>query len=493
MASLDHPEAPVNVPQPEDVDLQATETSPGQPGSLSLTGNTAAAPAAAVAAPPSIIIRPQTNPFAPLMDLEHAQHEEGKLLNLSSNVRVISTTKHGQKRAPGTLSSVSTAASTRNGMSTNQTRGMEMETAPTPSDASTQDSTLEESDWQRVTYRRKKNSTLASAISSSGRPMYQHTVILKPTKPCRIIEEHFIKIDEAITRHISTYLKIDKQHDLPKFLTRYLNRSNQIAVDAAETRVRDALVTIDHLSIKGQAVPFQAYETIRHGQIRGIIRNAGGMLATERMQNLHCRKCEILSARPLGEHQHQLPQADLDQRFAQLEQIILQKVQQAIENAIERPTSRHVWACPNPSFPKVVAIELWRSLLAYIQDPAAPPRWRTSSTPCFTRGSLCRCGNVLKKTASSGFKMNVASHLAGEECTSAKLADGLMTGHVNITGPSVCFGVSPQRDARYMPLPEPFLGRVWPLFGLNRRASRAQPQAAKQALAVVVSSKMRHD
>ncbi|KAG0423837.1 hypothetical protein HPB47_000399 [Ixodes persulcatus] len=281
MASLDHPEAPANVPPPEDMDLQATETSAGQPGSLSLTGNTAAAPAAAVAAPPSIIIRPHTNPFAPLMDLEHAQHEEGKLLYLSPNVRVISTAKHGQKRARGTLSSVSTAASTRSVMSTNQTRGVEMEAAPTPSDASTQDATLEESDWQRVTYRRKKNSRLASESSSSGRPIYQHT---------------------AITRHISTYLKIDNQHDLAKFLTRYLNRSNQIAVDAAETRVRDALVTIDHLPIKGQVVPFQAYETIRHGQIRGIIRNAGGMLATELMQNLHCRKFEILSARPLGDN-----------------------------------------------------------------------------------------------------------------------------------------------------------------------------------------------
>ncbi|KAG0433880.1 hypothetical protein HPB47_019514 [Ixodes persulcatus] len=373
MASLDHPEAPANVPPPEDMDLQATETSAGQPGSLSLTRNTAAAPAAAVACPPSIIIRPHTNPFAPLMDLEHAQHEEGKLLDLSPNVRVISTAKHGQKRARGTLSSVSTAASTRSVMSTNQTRGVEMEAAPTPSDASTQDPTLEESDWQRVTYRRKKNSRLASESSSSGRPIYQHTVILKPTQPCRIMDEHFIKIDEAITRHISTYLKIDNQHDLPKFLTRYLNRSNQIAVDAAETRVRDALVTIDHLPIKGQVVPFQAYETIRHGQIRGIIRNAGGMLATELMQNLHCRKCEILSARPLGEHQHQLPQTDLDQRLAQLEQTILQKVQQAIENAIERPTSLHAWACPDPSFPKVTAIELWRSLLAYVQDPAAPP------------------------------------------------------------------------------------------------------------------------
>ncbi|KAG0431435.1 hypothetical protein HPB47_021783 [Ixodes persulcatus] len=37
-----------------------------------------------------------------------------------------------------------------------------------------------------------------------------------------------------------------------------------------------------------------------------------------------------------------------------------------------RPTSLHAWACPDSSFPKVIAIELWRSLLAYIQDPAAP-------------------------------------------------------------------------------------------------------------------------
>ncbi|KAG0444583.1 hypothetical protein HPB47_013631 [Ixodes persulcatus] len=38
-----------------------------------------------------------------------------------------------------------------------------------------------------------------------------------------------------------------------------------------------------------------------------------------------------------------------------------------------RPTSLHAWACPDPFFPKVTTIELWRSLLAYIQDPAAPP------------------------------------------------------------------------------------------------------------------------
>ncbi|KAG0420278.1 hypothetical protein HPB47_003581 [Ixodes persulcatus] len=38
-----------------------------------------------------------------------------------------------------------------------------------------------------------------------------------------------------------------------------------------------------------------------------------------------------------------------------------------------RSTSLHAWACPDPSFPKVTTIELGRSLLAYIQDPAAPP------------------------------------------------------------------------------------------------------------------------
>ncbi|CAN8031627.1 unnamed protein product [Ixodes persulcatus] len=36
---------------------------------------------------------------------------------------------------------------------------------------------------------------------------------------------------------------------------------------------------------------------------------------------------------------------------------------------------------------------------------------------------------------------------------------------------------------------EPFIERVWPYIGLNRQASRGQPQAAKQPLAVVVCSK----
>ncbi|KAG0429785.1 hypothetical protein HPB47_023307, partial [Ixodes persulcatus] len=35
-----------------------------------------------------------------------------------------------------------------------------------------------------------------------------------------------------------------------------------------------------------------------------------------------------------------------------------------------RPTSLHAWACPDPSFPKVTAIELWRSLLARPFSPA---------------------------------------------------------------------------------------------------------------------------
>ncbi|KAH9369061.1 hypothetical protein HPB48_002593 [Haemaphysalis longicornis] len=47
--------------------------------------------------------------------------------------------------------------------------------------------------------------------------------------------------------------------------------------------------------------PFQAYKAITRNQIRGIIQNTRGMTATELKANLHCRKCEIISARPIGE------------------------------------------------------------------------------------------------------------------------------------------------------------------------------------------------
>ncbi|KAG0439041.1 hypothetical protein HPB47_016776, partial [Ixodes persulcatus] len=38
-----------------------------------------------------------------------------------------------------------------------------------------------------------------------------------------------------------------------------------------------------------------------------------------------------------------------------------------------RPTLLHAWACLDPSSPEATPIELWRSLLEYLLDPAAPP------------------------------------------------------------------------------------------------------------------------
>ncbi|KAG0423332.1 hypothetical protein HPB47_018311 [Ixodes persulcatus] len=36
------------------------------------------------------------------------------------------------------------------------------------------------------------------------------------------------------------------------------------------------------------------------------------------------------------------------------------------------PTWLRAWANPDPSISKVTATKLWRSLLGYLQDPAAP-------------------------------------------------------------------------------------------------------------------------
>lgn len=64
------------------------------------------------------------------------------------------------------------------------------------------------------------------------------------------MDRHFLEIDDVITQHTSAYLNIDEQNDSPQFLTLCFSMSNQIAVDAVHTRVRDALITIDHLPIK---------------------------------------------------------------------------------------------------------------------------------------------------------------------------------------------------------------------------------------------------
>ncbi|KAH6920427.1 hypothetical protein HPB50_028585 [Hyalomma asiaticum] len=161
----------------------------------------------------------------------------------------------------------------------------------------------EEDGWIPVGYRRKQqNRATVAPTPSSGSPRkYHHTVILRPKQPCRIMDEQFIRLDLVITCRISVHLNLSEEDPLPELTVRYLGHSNQLAVDAAEPEVRNALLAIASLPVSGKNVPFQAYEAVSQNQIRGIIRNAGDMNSEQLMSSLHCRKCKILQARPLGD------------------------------------------------------------------------------------------------------------------------------------------------------------------------------------------------
>ncbi|KAL1472116.1 hypothetical protein MTO96_023169 [Rhipicephalus appendiculatus] len=120
----------------------------------------------------------------------------------------------------------------------------------------------EDGSWIPVSYRRKQqNRATVSPTPSSGSPRkYPHTVILRPKQPCRIMDEQFIRLDRVITRHILAHLDLSEEDPLPEFTVRYLGRSNQLAVDAAEPEVRNALLAIASLPLSGKNVPFHAYE-----------------------------------------------------------------------------------------------------------------------------------------------------------------------------------------------------------------------------------------
>ncbi|KAH6927063.1 hypothetical protein HPB50_026628 [Hyalomma asiaticum] len=91
-----------------------------------------------------------------------------------------------------------------------------------------------------------------------------------------------------------------RREENPNIVIRYLDKSNQIAVDTDDRETRDALLTLMQLPINGESTRFQAYEALQRDQIRGVIHNAGGMASEQLMMNLHCRACEIISARPIG-------------------------------------------------------------------------------------------------------------------------------------------------------------------------------------------------
>ncbi|KAH7939956.1 hypothetical protein HPB52_019619 [Rhipicephalus sanguineus] len=143
----------------------------------------------------------------------------------------------------------------------------------------------EDGKWIPVSYQRKqqKRATVAPTPTSGSPRKYQHTVLLRPKQPCRIMNEQFIRLDTVITRHISAHHDLSEEDPLPEFTVRYLGHSNQLAVDAAGPEVRNALFAIASLPDSGKNVPFHTYEAVSQNQIRGVIRNAGDMTSEELM------------------------------------------------------------------------------------------------------------------------------------------------------------------------------------------------------------------
>ncbi|KAH9383182.1 hypothetical protein HPB48_024008 [Haemaphysalis longicornis] len=287
MAPPEHSVLPKDVSLPEDMDLQSPDNLTASFPPLASTKNPAAA-----AMPSRVLLQPDTNPFAPLRELEEQNGTEGKTDNASHQVSIISTAPNG-----GSL--LSTPVRQYSYMHRDYPHARSTPHMP-PGSVHRQD---KEDGWIPVSYRRKQqNCAMVATTPSPGVPRkYQHTVILRPKQPCRIMDEQFIRLDRIITLHISAHLNLSGEDPLPKFMVRYLGHSNQLAVDAADSEVRDALLAIASLLVSGKDVPFQAYEAVGRNQIRCIIRNTGDMTSEELMNSLHCRKCKILKARPLGD------------------------------------------------------------------------------------------------------------------------------------------------------------------------------------------------
>ncbi|KAG0433626.1 hypothetical protein HPB47_019747 [Ixodes persulcatus] len=102
-----------------------------------------------------------------------------------------------------------------------------------------------EDGWHRVSRRRK---TALSAVPPAAllRSELSHTVILRPTKPCRIKDAAFLEIDSAIAAQMDLRSPIPLQ---PPYQVRYHDRSNPLAVDAAASEVLDALLKVTHIPI----------------------------------------------------------------------------------------------------------------------------------------------------------------------------------------------------------------------------------------------------
>ncbi|KAH9374758.1 hypothetical protein HPB48_011349 [Haemaphysalis longicornis] len=141
-------------------------------------------------------------------------------------------------------------------------------------------------DWQPG---RRKKKDLATDLLN-----VRHTAIVKFTSPGQL------GALPARSLHGGIAEKLQKIHFYSGFQLRFLEQSNQFAVDVSHTHARDHLIGLQSLAISGKATPVHAYEIIRPGQIRGVIYRAKGVTCEQLMANLTCYSCKIISARPMG-------------------------------------------------------------------------------------------------------------------------------------------------------------------------------------------------
>ncbi|KAH9375314.1 hypothetical protein HPB48_018962 [Haemaphysalis longicornis] len=206
---MDPAEVVSNAPTSEDMDLQLPSTSTDEDTMIGLPTSTALAavvPAADSVAVMRAPLRIHENPFAPLSATEPPQDSEGKCnVSLTSNVRIVPTAAHGQKRSRGTLSSLDVGSAFRpkpfdrhggarigRGQQPNVVRrgpNCHDETADYNSYDSDSDPAnpldQNEEGWQTVTYQSRKPARSQPGLVEERRATGGCTVILKPQEPCR--------------------------------------------------------------------------------------------------------------------------------------------------------------------------------------------------------------------------------------------------------------------------------------------------------------------
>ncbi|KAH9382991.1 hypothetical protein HPB48_023628 [Haemaphysalis longicornis] len=104
----------------------------------------------------------------------------------------------------------------------------------------------------------------------------------------------------ARSLHRAIAKELQKILFLSGFQLRPLEQSNQFAVDVSHTHARYNRIGLQSLVISGKATPSQANETIRPGQIRGVIYRANGLTSEQLMAKLTCYSLKVIRATAMG-------------------------------------------------------------------------------------------------------------------------------------------------------------------------------------------------